>query len=95
MQALGQAGLTWLLGEGGARLAGSLVRAGLVDRLAWFHAPGVMGGDGLAAALGFSPALLYYLLLGLTSVTAVTAFDAVGGVLLVAFVIVPRRRRTS
>lgn len=44
---------------------------------------------GLAAALGFSPALLYYLLLGLTSVTAVTAFDAVGAVLLVAFVIVP------
>ncbi len=44
---------------------------------------------GLAAALGFSPAGLYYLLLGLTSVTAVTAFDAVGAVLLVAFVIVP------
>lgn len=53
MQALGQAGLTRLLVEGGARLAGSLLRAGLVDRLAWFHAPGVMGGDGLAAALGF------------------------------------------
>lgn len=44
---------------------------------------------GLAAALGFSPALLYYPLLALTSVTAVTAFDAVGAVLLVAFVIVP------
>lgn len=44
---------------------------------------------GLAAALGFSPALLHYLLVGLTSVTAVTAFDAVGAVLLVAFVIVP------
>lgn len=44
---------------------------------------------GLAAALGFSPALLFYLLLGLTSVTAVTAFDAVGAVLLVAFIIVP------
>ena len=53
MQALGQAGLTRLLVEGGARLAGSLVRAGLVDRLAWFHAPGVMGGEGLGAVLGF------------------------------------------
>ena len=52
LQALGQAGLTRLLVEGGARLAGSLLREGLVDRLAWFHAPGVMGGDGLAAALG-------------------------------------------
>ncbi len=44
---------------------------------------------GLAAALGFSPTLIYYALLSLTSVTAVTAFDSVGAVLLVAFVIVP------
>ena len=44
---------------------------------------------GLAAALGFSPSLLFYALLSLTSITAVTAFDAVGAVLLVAFVIVP------
>jgi manganese/zinc/iron transport system permease protein len=44
---------------------------------------------GLATALGFSPILLYYLLLGLSSVTAVTAFDSVGAVLLVAFMIVP------
>ena len=44
---------------------------------------------GLAAALGFSPVVVYYLLLFLTSVTAVTAFDAVGSVLLVAFVVVP------
>jgi manganese/zinc/iron transport system permease protein len=44
---------------------------------------------GLAAALGFSPTLLYYALLSLTSITAVTAFDSVGAVLLVAFVIVP------
>jgi diaminohydroxyphosphoribosylaminopyrimidine deaminase/5-amino-6-(5-phosphoribosylamino)uracil reductase len=27
-----------------------LLRAGLVDRLAWFHAPAVMGGDGWPAA---------------------------------------------
>ncbi len=53
LQALGQAGLTRLLVEGGARLAGSLLRAGLVDRLAWFHAPGVMGGEGWPAAQGF------------------------------------------
>ncbi len=44
---------------------------------------------GLAAALGFSPGLLYYGLLSLTSVTAVTSFDAVGAVLFVAFIIVP------
>jgi manganese/zinc/iron transport system permease protein len=44
---------------------------------------------GLAAALGFSPSLIYYALLSLTSITAVTAFDSVGAVLLVAFIIVP------
>ena len=44
---------------------------------------------GLATALGFSPVVLYYLLLSLSSITAVTAFDSVGAVLLVAFMIVP------
>lgn len=44
---------------------------------------------GLAAALGFAPAALSYALLLLTSMTAVAAFDAVGVVLFIAFVIVP------
>ena len=44
---------------------------------------------GLAAALGFLPGLLHYALLTLTSVTAVAAFDAVGAILFIAFVIVP------
>lgn len=43
----------------------------------------------LAAALGFSPALIGLALVGLTSITAVAAFDAVGVVLFIAFVIVP------
>lgn len=43
----------------------------------------------LAAALGFSPTLLHYSLLTLTSITAVGAFDAVGAILFIAFVIVP------
>ncbi len=33
-----------------------MLRAGLVDRVAWFHAPSVMGGDGLAAAAAFGVA---------------------------------------
>ena len=53
LEALAERGITRLLVEGGGRLAGSLLRAGLVDRLAWFHAPAVMGGDGLPAAAGF------------------------------------------
>lgn len=44
---------------------------------------------GLAAALGFLPGALHYALLTLTSVTAVAAFDAVGAILFIAFVIVP------
>jgi len=43
----------------------------------------------LAKALGLAPGVLFYALLGLTSATAVAAFDAVGVVLFIAFVIVP------
>jgi manganese/zinc/iron transport system permease protein len=43
----------------------------------------------LAAALGFSPALLHYLLMGAVSVTAVGAFDAVGSILVVALIVGP------
>ncbi len=44
---------------------------------------------GLAAALGFAPAALHYGLMGLVSVTAVGAFDAVGSILVVALMIGP------
>jgi diaminohydroxyphosphoribosylaminopyrimidine deaminase/5-amino-6-(5-phosphoribosylamino)uracil reductase len=46
---LGTRGLTRLLVEGGGRLAGALLRAELVDRLVWFHAPLLLGGDGIPA----------------------------------------------
>jgi diaminohydroxyphosphoribosylaminopyrimidine deaminase / 5-amino-6-(5-phosphoribosylamino)uracil reductase len=51
---LGDRGLTRLLVEGGGRLAASLLRAGLVDRLVWMRASRVIGGDGIpaVAALG-------------------------------------------
>ncbi|WP_045233655.1 metal ABC transporter permease [Deinococcus pimensis] len=44
---------------------------------------------GLAAALGFAPGALHYALMALVSVTTVGAFDAVGAILVVAFMIVP------
>lgn len=53
LQELGRRGLTRLLVEGGGRLAASLIRADLVDRLVWFRAPGVIGGDGVPAVAGF------------------------------------------
>jgi manganese/zinc/iron transport system permease protein len=43
----------------------------------------------LAAALGFSPVLVHYGLMGMVSVTAVGAFDAVGSILVVALMIAP------
>ncbi|MFO7632808.1 MAG: metal ABC transporter permease [Caldilinea sp.] len=43
----------------------------------------------LAAALGFSPALLHYGLMALVSMTAVGAFDAVGAILVVALIVTP------
>jgi manganese/zinc/iron transport system permease protein len=44
---------------------------------------------GLAAALGFMPALLGYALMTLVSLTAVVSFDAVGSILVVALMVVP------
>ncbi|MGE4219705.1 MAG: bifunctional diaminohydroxyphosphoribosylaminopyrimidine deaminase/5-amino-6-(5-phosphoribosylamino)uracil reductase RibD [Alphaproteobacteria bacterium] len=53
MRALGERGLTRLLVEGGGILAAALLRADLADRLAWFRAASVIGGDGRAAIAPF------------------------------------------
>ena len=53
LRMLAERGITRLLVEGGAQLAAALLRDDLVDRLAWFHAPAVMGGDGWPAAQAF------------------------------------------
>lgn len=42
-------GITRLLVEGGGMLAASLLKADLVDRIEWFRAPAVIGGDGIPA----------------------------------------------
>jgi diaminohydroxyphosphoribosylaminopyrimidine deaminase/5-amino-6-(5-phosphoribosylamino)uracil reductase len=47
--ALGNVGLTRILVEGGAELAASLIRHDLIDRIAWFHAPALIGADGRPA----------------------------------------------
>ncbi len=52
MATLGSRGLTRLLVEGGAILAGSLVHDDLVDRVAWFHAPLLLGHDAAASLAG-------------------------------------------
>ncbi len=49
MQALGHAGLTRVLCEGGGQLAAALLQADVVDRLVGFAAGLVLGGDGRPA----------------------------------------------
>jgi diaminohydroxyphosphoribosylaminopyrimidine deaminase / 5-amino-6-(5-phosphoribosylamino)uracil reductase len=53
LKALADAGLTRVLVEGGGQVAASFIRADLVDRIAWFHAPAIMGGDGWPSVQGF------------------------------------------
>ncbi|MDB5407768.1 MAG: ribD [Rhodospirillales bacterium] len=53
LRALGERGLTRILVEGGGKLAASLLRADVVDRIAWFRAPLAIGGDGVSAIAAF------------------------------------------
>jgi diaminohydroxyphosphoribosylaminopyrimidine deaminase/5-amino-6-(5-phosphoribosylamino)uracil reductase len=49
LRALAVRGITRVFAAGAPPPAAGLLRARLVDRLAWFHAPAVMGGDGRPA----------------------------------------------
>ncbi len=51
-RALKETGITSVLNEGGSQIAGALLRAGLVDRLAWHRAPILLGDSGLPALQG-------------------------------------------
>jgi len=42
-----------LLVEGGSRLTAELLQRDLVDRVHWFRAASVIGGDGIPAAAAF------------------------------------------
>ncbi len=78
------------LGPRRAWLMGVILVLNLVFLLALYKELKLTAFDpGLAAVLGFSPALVHTLHLGVVSVTAVGAFDAVGVVLAVALFIVP------
>jgi diaminohydroxyphosphoribosylaminopyrimidine deaminase/5-amino-6-(5-phosphoribosylamino)uracil reductase len=52
LDALGGRGVQSVFVEGGAGLAAGLVQAGVVDRIAWFLAPMLIGGVGAPSALG-------------------------------------------
>lgn len=95
---LGEIGFVWLntVEVAGLRVPVAVVTLGVVlaANLAfvlafWKELKLATFDPGLAAALGLAPGLLHHALLALTSVTAVAAFDAVGVILFIAFVIVP------
>ncbi len=56
LRSLGSRGITRLLIEGGQAIASSFLKAGAVNRVAWFRAPFIIGGDGMSVtnALGLS-----------------------------------------
>jgi manganese/zinc/iron transport system permease protein len=69
---------------------GGLVVVNLLFVLAFYKELKLATFDaGFAAATGFSPILLHYLLMTMVSLTTVGAFTAVGAVLVIAFLIVP------
>jgi diaminohydroxyphosphoribosylaminopyrimidine deaminase / 5-amino-6-(5-phosphoribosylamino)uracil reductase len=53
MTRLAECGLTRVLIEGGSRLSAALLRDDLIDRIYWFRAAGIVGGDGLPVAAPF------------------------------------------
>jgi diaminohydroxyphosphoribosylaminopyrimidine deaminase/5-amino-6-(5-phosphoribosylamino)uracil reductase len=53
LRTLGERGLTRLLVEGGGRVTGALLAEGLIDRVVWFRAGAIIGGDGVPMAAAF------------------------------------------
>lgn len=52
LEALNEAGIERLFVEGGGQIATAFVKLGAVDRLEWFRAPTILGGDG-RSVIGF------------------------------------------
>ncbi len=50
---LKERGVTRMLVEGGSQLVGALLQYELVDRIVWFRAPRLIGGDGIPATAPF------------------------------------------
>lgn len=58
LRVLADRGITRVLVEGGSRLTGALLGDGLIDRIVWFRAGSIIGGDGTPVAAGFGVDLL-------------------------------------
>lgn len=58
LAALKRRGVSSVLIEGGGQVAASFLRAGVVDRLEWFRAPILLGGEGRPCVAGLALARL-------------------------------------
>lgn len=71
-------------------IIGSILMITIVLLIAFFKELKLSTFDkGLAASLGFSPVVIHYGLMTVSSITTVGAFDAVGAILVVALMIAP------
>jgi len=78
------------LGPRSAWIMGTIGLVNLALLLGFFKELKISTFDpGLAASLGFRPALIHYSLMVMVSITAVGAFDSVGSILVVALMIAP------
>ncbi|MFW6284725.1 MAG: bifunctional diaminohydroxyphosphoribosylaminopyrimidine deaminase/5-amino-6-(5-phosphoribosylamino)uracil reductase RibD [Desulfosalsimonas sp.] len=58
MEKLGQMNITSLLVEGGGRVAASFLQNRLVDKICFFYAPKILGGDGMGICSGPGPQMM-------------------------------------
>ena len=59
MRRLGEMSVTSLLIEGGGRVGGSALRSGIVDKVCFFYAPKILGGDdGVPVCAGAGPEMM-------------------------------------
>ncbi|MCS6963123.1 metal ABC transporter permease [Thermoflexus sp.] len=80
----------WDLGPRGAWVMGGLLLLNLTLILVFYKEWTLSTFDpDLAEIFGFRPAVLHYLLMGMTALTVVAAFDVAGVVLVVAMLVVP------
>ncbi len=78
------------LGAKGLYISGCLLVINIVFTSVFYKELQVVSFDPvLAAVMGFSPAVVHYSLMTAASITAVGAFEAVGSVLVTAFMIAP------
>ncbi len=78
------------LGAKGLYISGCLLAINIVFTSVFYKELQVVSFDPvLAAVMGFSPAVVHYSLMTAASLTAVGAFEAVGSVLVTAFMIAP------